>query len=274
VATALSILSQVAQAMGDAPLARRYLETQLAVAQQADAALFIVLAANQLAALAAARGEAGLAGQLYLLALRRCVQLAFHHLIVACLGGLASVALARGQPEPAARLLGAAEARRARMVDVLAVLPPARTQYVQYEQTVAAVRCGLAGQPDVATWMEVGRLLPLEQVVAQAVALVEGDSAVETTPLVGAPSPAAPPRVSATGTPPAGAGPLTAREREVAVLVARGATNRQIAAELVIAERTAMRHVEHVFTKLGVHSRAEVGVWVARNGLDRPDGSA
>ena len=60
----------------------------------------------------------------------------------------------------------------------------------------------------------------------------------------------------------------------MAALVARGATNRQIAAELVIAERTAMRHVEHVFNKLGVHSRAEVGAWAARNGLDRPDGAA
>jgi non-specific serine/threonine protein kinase len=60
----------------------------------------------------------------------------------------------------------------------------------------------------------------------------------------------------------------------VAVLVARGCTNRQIANRLLIAERTAMRHVEHLFTKLGVHSRAEVGAWVARHGLDRPDGSA
>ena len=42
----------------------------------------------------------------------------------------------------------------------------------------------------------------------------------------------------------------------------------------MIAERTAMRHVEHIFNKLGVHSRAEVGAWVARHGLDRPDGSA
>ena len=56
--------------------------------------------------------------------------------------------------------------------------------------------------------------------------------------------------------------------------VARGDTNAQIARELVIAPRTAMRHVEHIFTKLGVHSRAEVGAWAARRGLDRPDGSA
>jgi DNA-binding NarL/FixJ family response regulator len=42
---------------------------------------------------------------------------------------------------------------------------------------------------------------------------------------------------------------------------------------LVIAERTAMRHVEHIPNKLGVHSRAEIAAWAARRGLDGPDGS-
>ncbi len=73
-----------------------------------------------------------------------------------------------------------------------------------------------------------------------------------------APRPAAPP-----------AGGLTPREQEVVVLVARGYSNPQIARALTIAPRTAMRHVEHIFTKLGVHSRAEVGAWAARRGLAR-----
>lgn len=45
---------------------------------------------------------------------------------------------------------------------------------------------------------------------------------------------------------PASAGPLSAREREVAVLLARGSTNRQIAEALVIAEGTAERHVANI----------------------------
>jgi non-specific serine/threonine protein kinase len=64
---------------------------------------------------------------------------------------------------------------------------------------------------------------------------------------------------------------LTPREREGAALIARGASNRQIATRLVIAERTAMRHVEHILNKLGVHSRAEIAAWAAHNGLDRPE---
>ena len=51
---------------------------------------------------------------------------------------------------------------------------------------------------------------------------------------------------------------LTRREREIAELVARGLTNRQIAETLVISERTADAHVEHIRTKLGVRSRAQI----------------
>lgn len=55
---------------------------------------------------------------------------------------------------------------------------------------------------------------------------------------------------------------LTAREREVAALVADGMTNREIAERLVISERTAEYHVEQIRNKLGVRSRAQVAAWV------------
>ena len=54
---------------------------------------------------------------------------------------------------------------------------------------------------------------------------------------------------------------LTAREREVAELIAEGLTNRQIAARLVISTRTADTHVQHIFGKLGVTTRAQVASW-------------
>jgi DNA-binding NarL/FixJ family response regulator len=52
--------------------------------------------------------------------------------------------------------------------------------------------------------------------------------------------------------------PLTRREREVATLVARGLTNRQVATELVLSEHTVRQHVKNILKKLGVHSREQV----------------
>jgi DNA-binding NarL/FixJ family response regulator len=60
---------------------------------------------------------------------------------------------------------------------------------------------------------------------------------------------------------------LTAREREVLVLVAQGRSNQDIADHLVISERTARTHVSHVIGKLGLESRVQAALWAIRNGL-------
>ena len=62
--------------------------------------------------------------------------------------------------------------------------------------------------------------------------------------------------------------PLTPRELQVARLVAGGRSNKEIAAELVISQRTAEGHVEHILTKLGFTSRAQVAAWVAASQPD------
>jgi DNA-binding NarL/FixJ family response regulator len=53
----------------------------------------------------------------------------------------------------------------------------------------------------------------------------------------------------------------------VAVLIARGFTNRQIAETLVVAEATAVRHVANILNKLNLSSRARVAVWAFEQGL-------
>src|SRR6185369_16562128 len=57
--------------------------------------------------------------------------------------------------------------------------------------------------------------------------------------------------------------PLTAREFEVARLVAEGLTNAEIAERLTIAPKTASAHIEHILAKLGVTRRAEIAAWTA-----------
>jgi len=58
-------------------------------------------------------------------------------------------------------------------------------------------------------------------------------------------------------------GGLTRRELEIAGLLAEGLSNKEIAARLVISQRTVETHVEHVLSKLGLTSRTQVGSWVA-----------
>jgi DNA-binding CsgD family transcriptional regulator/tetratricopeptide (TPR) repeat protein len=60
------------------------------------------------------------------------------------------------------------------------------------------------------------------------------------------------------------AGPLSARELDVARLVAAGSTNREIAERLVISPKTASSHIEHILAKLGVARRSEIAAWMAR----------
>jgi predicted ATPase/DNA-binding CsgD family transcriptional regulator len=72
------------------------------------------------------------------------------------------------------------------------------------------------------------------------------------------------------GTTPAVAPRLTRREQEVAGLVAAGLSNKDIASRLVISLRTAEGHIEHILTKLGFNSRAQIATWVARQ--QEPDG--
>ena len=58
--------------------------------------------------------------------------------------------------------------------------------------------------------------------------------------------------------------PLTARERQIASLVAAGPSNRAIADRLVISDRTAQNHVQHILGKLGFTNRAQIAAWASR----------
>nr|WP_240777003.1 LuxR C-terminal-related transcriptional regulator [Nonomuraea basaltis] len=74
-----------------------------------------------------------------------------------------------------------------------------------------------------------------------------------------------------------GPSPLTRREMEIARLIAQGMSNKEIAATLVIAQRTAEGHTQHILRKLGFNSRAEIAGWVVEQtrlaGEEPPGGS-
>jgi non-specific serine/threonine protein kinase len=161
--------------------------------------------------------------------------------VAECLVGLASVAAALGQRERAARLFGAAEAA----LEALGVqLSPSNR--ADYARGLASAQTGASVAASAAA-LAAGRGLSLEEAMREAVS-------------VGVPR--------SGRTPPAPAwAPLTMREREVACLIAGGLSNREIAAQLVITEATAERHIANILAKLGSRSRAHVAAWATARGL-------
>ena len=88
----------------------------------------------------------------------------------------------------------------------------------------------------------------------------DGEHSTEAMPASGSGAP--PPAVS-----PSSHCPLTPREREVAALIARGMSNRQIADALVLSRGTAANHVANILRKLDCANRAQVAAWAVRSGL-------
>jgi len=163
---------------------------------------------------------------------------------------LATMAQARHDAERAARLFGMVATLSETIGLSSLSLSPAESR--ASEEAAAAARAELGDLAFTAAWTA-GRAMPFAQAVEYALASespVPSSSRSGTAPPISAQS-----------------DPLTRREREVAVLLARGLTNRQIAQELVISEKTVGIHVEHILAKLGFRSRAQVAAWAAERGL-------
>jgi non-specific serine/threonine protein kinase len=158
--------------------------------------------------------------------------------IAECLEGFAALANAAGRPRRAARLYGAAEALRE-----IAGAPRADPDRSEQERLVAGVRRRLGEQSFAGEWAA-GRTINPEDAARLALRSGEADGGEPGTTR--------------------SRSMLTRRELEVAALVARGLTNRQVAEQLLVATRTIETHLEHIFSKLGVQTRAELAGWAAR----------
>ncbi|SDC62032.1 ATP-binding protein [Rhodococcus tukisamuensis] len=163
-----------------------------------------------------------------------------------CVETLAWITADMHQFQRAAVMLGGAQVLWQAGGNSGVVIPGLRTFHDECEQHARSA----LGQRAFETALRQGAGLTLDEIVAFAV----GDE----------PPPAEP----ATGHP---AADLTPREQEVADLVARGLTNRAIAEQLVISQRTAQGHVEHVLSKLGFTSRAQIAAWVVEQSHEPPD---
>ncbi len=158
--------------------------------------------------------------------------------------GMAGVAALREQPARAARLFGAAEALREEIG--LSLTSSANARY-DYEGYLGTARAGLSEAAFDAAWSE-GRAMSPEQAIEYVLSTEE-------------PSPHAASEHWRTHTDKS-QDTLSHREREVADLVARGLTNRQVASELSISEHTVANHLAKILRKLGFHSRSQLTAWV------------
>jgi non-specific serine/threonine protein kinase len=148
-------------------------------------------------------------------------------------------ASARRQPKQALRLAAAAEVLREA---VGTPMPPGARP--AYDRWLSSVQGELRPEEAAETW-RAGKELSLDQMLAEAMRLETASSTSTATANT----------------------LLSAREREVAVLIAQGLSNRDIAERLVVSERTAENHVQHVLNRLGLRSRAQVAAWAVQNGL-------
>jgi predicted ATPase/DNA-binding CsgD family transcriptional regulator len=159
---------------------------------------------------------------------------------VPMLESLAAVAAERGELARACRLAGAADG----LLERMGARPP--TTAPMRSTLVARWRAALATPEGERAFAE-GRNLQL----GQAIAFALGEE--------GAPEPPSP-------APDAVKQALTRRQLEVARLVARGHSNREIAGRLFISERTVEGHIEQICNKLGFNSRVQVAGWIIREG--------
>ncbi len=261
----LNALGEVARCLGEPDQALHFYRESLAVRRGLGDTRGVAMGVTNLGQVSIVVGDLATAHGALAEGLELLTQLGHQYGQAVCVSGFAALALAEGQPTLAARLLGATTSA---LDDVSNALEPA--DLLTFERTMAATRSALGVGFEAA--YASGRALALEE----ARALL--DSPSEDAPTLG---PRAAPPLTATpaasGVPPAvrvaearptfEAAALSAREREVATLIARGFTSEAIADALLISRRTADTHAAHIRDKLGLRSRAEIAAWATRNGL-------
>ena len=238
-------LGVVAQEQGDLSAARRYFEASVTTKRALDDTPGLALSLAKLGEVIAAQGDLAAGHRVLAESVVLQRDLGDRAGLAFVLERLAVVAALHRLPERALRLAGASSALRE-----LLGMPLSPAAQSSLDARVAPAWHALRAEVAALAWQQ-GRAMSAERAIALALEPVG--------------EPAAEPVRARTADPAIAL--LTPRERQVAILVARGLTNRQIAETLVIAERTADVHVSNILNKLTLTSRAQLAAWVVRHGL-------
>jgi predicted ATPase/DNA-binding CsgD family transcriptional regulator len=249
IGTNLMMLGFAAVVKGDYERARMVCEEALALSGEGDSGVrwFVPESLVNRGLAELGQGEHERAAASFSKGLKLAREMGTKLSIPTSLEGMASLAGALKEATRAARLWGAVEA--ARRESGLALSP---TERAVHEPYLASARSQL-GEEGWEEALIVGRAMSLEEAAEYALSEEERDS-----------SPSSVFPIPSTDEPTSN---LTRREREVAALVCRDLTNRQLARELSISERTAANHVAKILKKLGLSSRTQIGALVVE---DRP----
>jgi non-specific serine/threonine protein kinase len=159
-----------------------------------------------------------------------------------CLEKLAEAKFEQSQFPDATKIFGHAESVRAPMHSVIDPV-----DQPGYAQILSALQSALGMDAFAAAWEE-GKSMRLEDVIN--LALAEPESAAAIHPLEKEKF-----------------GGLTKREREVAILIAQGKSNREIAETMTVSPKTIETYVTRILNKLGFDSRVQIATWAIEKGL-------
>jgi len=242
---ALMANGRVALGVGDYQQAQTFLEAGLAVArQQGEPSFLTAWTLCRLGEVGIASGQLDRAREWLLNSFELAHKDGERYAMALTLDRLAALEAMSARFARALSLTGVADALYARLVP-----PRGLSDHDTLERWLPAARNRLGTAAADRAWAD-GQAMALKDVVAFIRESKESSLSARV--------PTVPDSASLAG--------LTAREQEVAALLAHGLTNRQIAERLVVTERTAAAHVEHILDKLGFASRHQVGAWAAEHG--------
>jgi ATP/maltotriose-dependent transcriptional regulator MalT len=251
VAQALYGFGSLARARGDHAAALGHFRDALALYREIDARPQIARCLVGIGWVALSQGDLQLARSSLTESLQLSLATGQRLAVARGLEAFAVQALASGDPARAAKLQGAALALREAAGHAPSAL--ARSRLGGLLEPAGRQ----LGEAATAALIAEGSAMSAHE----AVRFAAGPGGAEPAPH--AARPAVPPQAAApVSSDPAAA--LTARELEIAALIARGLSNRGIADELVISPATAARHVANIFSKLGFSSRSQLAAWAAQ----------